>query len=379
MNRRNVLMLVGGGAVLAAGAGGTAWYLSAAPSTKAREAWRVAGAPEEYRQRFLSYAILAPNPHNRQPWLVRLDGEDGLTLFCDLDRRLPATDPPDRQITIGCGAFLEMLSIAASSEGYRAEVIPFPEGEPQPRLDSRPVAHVKLTPNAAQKDPAFDHILRRATNRNDNDGRLPERARLEDVAKAGTSEAVITQTTSDPEEVAALRDHVFRAFQREGATHAAHKESVELMRFGKAEVERWRDGIVLEGPMLEALSAFGVLSPEAMLDPNSTATKQGQDMYRAKANSAPAFAWMTTADNTRATQLATGRAYSRMTLKIAELGLAVHPWSHSLQEFPEMADLYKEVHGMLAPQGGTVQMLVRVGYAAPSIQAPRRGLEAHLI
>ena len=107
--RRRILKLVGGGVVLAA-LGGTAFYVANAPSDEARIAWREAGTPAEYRRRFLSYALLAPNPHNRQPWLVRLDGEDSLTLFCDLDRRLPETDPFDRQIVLGCGAFLELLS-----------------------------------------------------------------------------------------------------------------------------------------------------------------------------------------------------------------------------------------------------------------------------
>ncbi len=96
--RRGILKLVGGGVVVAAAAAG-GWYAMNGPSNEAREAWRQAGTPQDYRRRFLSYALLAPNPHNRQPWLVRLDGEDGLTLFCDLDRRLPETDPFDRQIT----------------------------------------------------------------------------------------------------------------------------------------------------------------------------------------------------------------------------------------------------------------------------------------
>ena len=124
--RRNVLVLIGGGVVVAA-ASGAGFVALSGPSTEAREPWRRAGQYDEFRRRALSYALLAPNPHNRQPWKVRLEGEDALTLFCDLERRLPVTDPYDRQITIGCGAFLELLSIAAAQEGYRAEITPFPE------------------------------------------------------------------------------------------------------------------------------------------------------------------------------------------------------------------------------------------------------------
>jgi hypothetical protein len=59
--RRGILKLVGGGFVVAAAAGGT-WYALNGASEEARAAWREAGAPEEKRRRFLSYALLAPNP-----------------------------------------------------------------------------------------------------------------------------------------------------------------------------------------------------------------------------------------------------------------------------------------------------------------------------
>ena len=99
------------------------------------------------------------------------------------------------------------------------------------------------------------------------------------------------------------------------------------------------------------------------------------DQYRAKAASARAFAWLINNGDTRESELDTGRAYARLTLKAAELGLAIHPWSQTLQEYAEMADLYGEVHRLIG-EGRRLQMLVRVGYAAPVIPAPRRGLDA---
>lgn len=377
-SRRGMLKLIGGGVVLAAVGGGAAIYAGAAPSVEAREAWRAAGTPDEHRRRFLSYALLAPNPHNRQPWLVRLEGEEALTLYCDLDRRLPATDPLDRQITIGCGAFLELLSIAAANEGYAAEITPFPEGEPAPRLDARPVAHVRFVAQAADRDSAFDHILTRVTNRTAFSATVPEAAKLAALAMAGSVHGVTATASAEADLVGTLRDLTWRGHEREARTHAAHKESVDLMRIGRTEVERWRDGIILEGHMMEALKLAGVLSREAMLDPASSAFSQGLDMFRPVAASAQAHAWLRTAANTRAEQIAAGRAYARLTLKTAELGLAIHPWSQSLQEYPEMADLYEEVHAMLG-DGGTVQMLVRLGYASPGVRSPRRGLDAHVM
>jgi hypothetical protein len=377
-SRRGLLKLIGGGVVLAAIGGGAAAYVAGAPSAEARLAWRSAGAPEEYRRRFLSYALLAPNPHNRQPWLVRLDGEDALTLFCDLDRRLPATDPFDRQIVIGCGAFLELLSIAAASEGYRAEITPFPEGEPQPRLDARPVARVRFIAGAAERDAAFGHILARVTNRKVFTDQPVSAAQLAALQQTASVQGVTARTTAEAGDMAALRDLTWRGHEREARTPGPHKESVDLMRIGKAEVERWRDGISLEGPMMEALKLAGVASRAELADESSFAFGQMVETFRPVAASAQAFVWLITDADTRAAQIASGRAYARATLKVAELGLAIHPWSQTLQEYPDMADLYEEVHAMLG-EGGRVQMLARLGYASPSIHAPRRGLDAHVM
>jgi hypothetical protein len=44
-----------------------------------------------------------------------------------------------------------------------------------------------------------------------------------------------------------------------------------------------------------------------------------------------------------------------------------------------MAALYEKAHALLAPAGGTVQMLGRLGYAKTVPPAPREPLEARLI
>jgi len=378
--RRGILKLVGGGIVVAAAAGG-GWYAMNGPSNEAREAWRQAGTPTEYRHRFLSYALLAPNPHNRQPWLVRLDGEDGLTLFCDLERRLPETDPFDRQITLGCGAFLELLSIAAAQEGYRTDLTPFPDGVSLPRLDERPIASVRFVAGATKPDPAFAFVAERRTNRNTYEAREVPGDPLKQLEAAGTLRGVTARTTGEGELSAKLRDISWRGHEMESITQRTMKESADLMRIGRDEVNQWRDGLVLEGQMIEFARLTGMVTRDALLDVKSDAFKMGMEQFREKAASARAFAWLITADLggelARLMQLDAGRAYARLTLKATQLGLAVHPWSQTLQEYPEMQLLYREVHDLIG-EGGRLQMFVRVGYADPVIAAPRRGLDALL-
>ena len=114
MPTRRAILTTGAASVLVAGigAGGYAWYPGTA---SARMPWTVAGdSLGDARLDALSYAILAPNPHNRQPWWFELVDDDKVDVYADLDRLLPETDPMSRQITIGFGCMLELLRQAAA-------------------------------------------------------------------------------------------------------------------------------------------------------------------------------------------------------------------------------------------------------------------------
>ena len=376
-DRRDVLKLIGGGAVVAATAP-LSGCSGVGVSQTARGPWRKAGQYDDPRKRALSYALLAPNPHNRQPWLVRLEGADALTLQVDLARRLPATDPFDRQIVIGCGAFLELLAIAAAEEGYRADIVAFPEGDDMKTLDARPVARVTLVAGASQRDPLAAHILARRSNKTVYEPREVAAADLQALADVARVPGTTSVATAEAGLVARLRDLTWRAHVKEVTTPVANQESVDLMRIGAHEVAANPDGIELEGGMIELARRIGMVSRANLADPTSTAFKQGLGLYEKMAMSARAFGWICNDNRSRADQLAAGRAYVRMNLKATALGLGVHPWSQALQEYPAMVALYEEARALLGG-GGTVQMLYRIGYAQAIGPTPRRGLEAHIV
>ena len=134
-----------------------------------------------------------------------------------------------------------------------------------------------------------------------------------------------------------LRALTWTAWMVEANTHAAFKESVDLMRIGKAEIEANPDGIALGGPLLEAMALMGLLSREQMLNPASGAFRAGIDKYRPIIATAMGYGWIVSRANARTDQLEAGRVYVRMNLQAALAGLSMHPVSQALQEFPEMA------------------------------------------
>lgn len=373
-SRRSVI-LGAGGAGLALVGGGAAWRVMRVVTT-AITPWTVEPQhPADPRIDALRYAILAPNPHNRQPWTIELIGTDRVLLRCDLDKRLPETDPFDRQIVIGFGTFIETARIAAAERGYAVGVTPFPSGEPQPRLDTAPVAQLVFRKDArVPRDPLFPAITHRHTNRAIYDPMPPTPAQCRAVA------AENVRISTDAAMLARVRPLAVRAMTTETVTKRTFMESVNLMRIGAAEMNANPDGLAIGGPAVEALQAVGMLSHDLMADPASDAFKIGLKQVQDSCGSIPAILWITTSGNRRADQLDAGRRYVRAQLQATRLGLAMHPLSQAVQEYPEMAADFARIHAVLRTRDGErVQMLARIGTALTALPAPRWPLEKHLI
>ena len=93
----------------------------------------------------------------------------------------------------------------------------------------------------------------------------------------------------------------------------------------------------------------------------------------------PAYAALTSLGNERTDQIEAGRRWLRLNLAATSHGLALHPVSQCLQEYPEMRQHYARAHELLAPEGHTVQMLGRLGYGPTTPPSPRWPLEAKII
>jgi hypothetical protein len=373
MQRRHFLRLAGGGIVVAAGAAATGFALTRTPD-KALAPWHKAGsAYQEPRMRALSYAILAPNPHNRQPWLADLSTPDVIGLRVDRTRLLPQTDPLNRQITIGLGCFLELLRMAAAKDGYRATVTPFPDGSDPARLDDRMIARVVLAKDqTVRPDPLFRHVLDRRSLKEPFDlTRTVDDETLRRIEASIVGERVSVGSTNRAGDIAEWRKLTRQALQIEIDTPRTYKESVDLFRIGKSEVEANPDGIDFSGVLFETLALVGQFSREQALDTTSTVFKQGVEAVMANVDTAMGYVWLVTPTNTRLDQLDAGRDWLRANLAATALGVGFHPLSQSLQEYPEMAGLYRECHDRLAPRGGTVQMLSRLGYGPSVAPSPR--------
>lgn len=364
LTRRKTLALIGGGTIFAATAGIGGFAATRTPKS-ALAPWAAAGGYDEPRMFALSHAILAPNPHNRQPWLVELQGDDTVILHRDTSRELPHTDPFQRQLVIGLGCFLELMRIAAAEIGYAVDLQTYPNGE------AGPVAIATFS-QGATKDTLFAQISHRRTCRK-------AYADTPVSAETATKLADFATILTDPDQVAEIRALTWEAASIEIYTPAMQLESIELTRFGKAEINANPDGISLGGAFLEGLMALGQLTRKGQMNPQSSEFALYVNTYHDWLSNTPAYAVITSVGNTRADQINAGRRWVRLNLQTTALGLSLQPVSQALQEYSEMSEQYAAAHRLLANQGETVQMLGRLGYGPDVGKSPRWPLETRIL
>ena len=105
--------------------------------------------------------------------------------------------------------------------------------------------------------------------------------------------------------------------------------------------------------------------------------KAASDMFiqstQTSIDNTPAYAMIITKDNTRFNQVKSGMLYSKLILAAQQQGLVMQPLSQVLEEYPEMDEPYNGIHRDYASEGGTIQMLVRLGEPTKDVpQSMRR-------
>jgi hypothetical protein len=332
----------------------------------------------------IAYGCNAPNPHNTQAWKLRNTSDLETVLYVDKARLLPVTDPPARQIHIGCGCFIETLSVGASTMGFETAVESFPEGTyGLSEVGMKPVAHITLTPAAeTQPDELSDYLYARQTNRRPSHGGAPvSDQQFADIAKCvreGDVQVIGINDRAQMEPLLAIFD---RAQTIECQTRHLWEESRVWSRFSERERAEKRDGMSLPqvgivGPTLP-LREWYLKHGDIRRWNSKTSINAFLKGIRAGLASAEGLLLLKTATNTQQDWIKAGRAYVRASLAAARLGLQMHPFSQVLQEFPEMTELQRQFNDLMGVAGEEkIQMAVRLGKGPTPYYSYRRNEES---
>ncbi len=318
-----------------------------------------------------AHGMLAANGHNMQPWKIRLDAENPMVfyLYADSGRLTRRVDPFARQMMISQGTFLEYVDIAGDESGRRAVIELFPEGgynegELLESMQARPVAKITLANGEPQSSPLYDTMFLPDTNRAEYQpaGLTPEQISELEAISAG--DGISVKIFQDGENTGRLRSYAMEGAAVEAGVDRVMRETELIFRANEYQKNRYRYGFSVEGQGTSGIMRH-LMQGLVTLFPSMNSGKAASDLFisstRKAVDNTPAFAMILTDGNSRREQVESGMAYSRLVLTAGRLGLAVQPLSQPLEEYPEMKEVYEGIHRDYAPDGGTIQMLVRLG------------------
>lgn len=272
MTRRRLLQWVGlgvGGVVVAGGAGaairGAVNGVWSSGQGAPYELWRDWASMTGIDQ-IVAAGVLAANPHNTQPWRLIVDG-DTIGIRSDEARRMPFTDAIDREHIAGLGCAAENMVAAARAQGLDATVAAFPDS-----ADSLLVARVTLSPGAAPSA-AVLALAAAIPLRHSDRGPFTADA-LDDDTLAGfaalpeRSEPASLVTIADPAARDAVSAVMMRAVQAIVDDDDASKEAFAWFRNDRADIDRYRDGLTLDGQGFDdlTLAVAKILPPTSRQD-----------------------------------------------------------------------------------------------------------------
>jgi nitroreductase len=303
-------------------------------------------------------AVRAPSMHNTQPWIFRLL-DDGVEVYADRTRQLPAADPTGRALRVSCGAAIFNLRLAFAHLGYVADVRLLPAGRP-PDLLARLTAG-RAGPATPEEHGLHAAIPRRRSNRLpflDTAVPLDVRARLARAAAAqdGWLDLILGPTALDM--VAELVRTADRALVSDGAYRT------ELTAWTRPD-DTCTDGVP---------HGAGGPAPE----PHDLVV--GRDFGgppRAPGRgfeTEPLIGVLGSHADTPRDDLVAGQALQRVLLTAAWSGLSASLFSQPIDVAPAREQLRLGLRRHGAPH-----MLMRFGYGVPAPATPRRPVASVLL
>lgn len=345
---------------------------------------------EDPRVSLAAVGLLAANGHNMQPWNIVLDKNDPMVfyLYADSSRVTSNVDPLYRQFMITQGTFLEYVKIAGEKLGFNTDINLFPFGDYDESdilrsMDSKPVAKITLKKSEPSDNSLYDYIFMADTNREAYKKDPLASAQVSVLNELSTDNTTSIKMFSKMDDLKSIGDYSIKSAIVEAGVDRVMDESNVIFRPNEYEKNKYRYGYSLEG---QGVTGFkknmlqGLLTIIPSLNSGESASKNFINYTTTSVENTPAYAMIVTTGNSRIDQVKSGMLYSRLVLTAHKLNLVMQPLSQVLEEYPEMDNLYTEFKQQYAPQGGTVQMLFRIG--TPTTTAPlsmRRDIQSLII
>jgi hypothetical protein len=298
----------------------------------------------------------APSIHNTQPWRFRWSGGT-FELYADTSRVLSASDPDGREAVVSCGAALLNLRVALRKVGFDAKVGLLPDAR-DPRLLARVVA-TEASPATPEERKLYAALLRRQSHRGGFEERPVPSSVLVELQRAATEEGAELVYVHD---LGQRRRVLELAGRAETALSTDDRVRAEIADWTPPPGSRRRDGVPTSAYEAEPRSHDDDL-PARDFDQD-----RGQGSLRPTAPMpAGVIAMLATTGDLQRDWLMAGQALQRVLVTAAQhhVFAAVH------SQLAEVSSLRNELRREFY-DAGHPQLLLRLGFAAPSALTPRR-------
>lgn len=338
---------------------------------------------DDPRIRLVAHGLLAANGHNMQPWRIQLDKDNPMVfyLYADRDRLTNEVDPLARQMMITQGTFLEYVKIAGDELGYKTAVELFPKGSYDEQklsesMKTKPVAKIILSKDKPQSSPLYDSMFLPDTNRAAYQSNKLTSEQISQLEAINNDANMSIKIFQDKENLDKLGNYAMKGAAIEAGVDRVMKETEVIFRANEYQKNKYRYGFSVEGQGTSGIMKH-IMQGLVTLFPSMNSGKASSDMFiqstRTSVDNTPAYAIIITKDNSRSSQVKSGILYSRLILEAHRLGFVMQPLSQVLEEYPEMKEPYGSIHRDYASDGGTIQMLVRLGKSTKEVpQSMRR-------
>ncbi|GAA3458068.1 Acg family FMN-binding oxidoreductase [Saccharothrix longispora] len=304
----------------------------------------------------LATAALAPSLYNSQPWRFRL-AHDRIELHPDPARRMPATDPGDRELRLACGAALFNLRLALRARGIRPLVTLIPGADAPGALAI--VRHGGLRDFDDETRRLVAAVPRRRTDRRPFRAAPVPTAHRHALVRAAERERSWLHAVTDRGERARLQALVAEAHRVQAEDPAA-----------RAELAAWTGPRGADG--VPPASAGVRPAPQdewALRDFGGVERVPGKD-YEPD----PLVVVLCSFTDGPLAELQAGQALQRVLLTATDLGLAASFLSQAVEVRSVRQELRHSIGGAVVPQS-----VLRVGFGSPVPPTPRRAVEDLLL
>jgi len=328
----------------------------------------------------LETAVLAPSPHNVQPWRVRIEDEARAELLIEKGRTLPKEDVEGSFIVLTMGLLVEALRLAAAHRGLALddETVADLDADSAANLQRRPAEFIPFARLTLRPDPAVRPEVDLALFETRRTSRLsygPEPVAPEHGAAlarlAEQWERRYAQLTDPPRIERILAMNIEAAF--EDLNHAPYREELRgWLRYTEAESMRHRDGLdarCMNQAPLELWAAFHV---PTLLRWKATRPWFAR-RYRAQIGPVATMGFLCGPFWPPRDAYRTGRFLMRFWLECTRLGYYLHPYGNLVTNRPVAARVEAET-GLK-----DVWLAFKIGRSAPPPRSRRRSVAEILL